>query len=281
MKKILYRLSVIVIAVLATSSCADNDIEIFDARNGRAIAGFSNPTESPNIIFNPAEDTENILTIGVSTRSDSDRAVVLDLDLSETTLGSEFYTISNLNPVIPAGEFTVDIVITTIATGGLPDPTSIIALNLVSVADSEILAESRSELEIGLSVKCPSVDLENVTGNGEVVVNEILVNGFGAPISLSGSPKVVLAGPEENQLTIVGGVSPALGADDLIIEVNPDTGSVSYAGPEDAVFIVNGGNPVAYRGVTGQVLTCIGLISLQIEGPFVAPFDQNAFDIQF
>jgi len=281
MKKILYNLSIVVIAVLSISSCADNDFEIFDANNGRPIAGFSFPNETPNIIFNPVEDIENIVTIGVSSLSDNDRQVVLELDLDSTTLPASYYAVSTLNPVIPAGEFTVDVIITTFGTDDLPDTESIIALNLISVEDSEILADSRSELEIGLTFACPSVEFENITGNGEVVTNEILVEGFGAPISLSGSPKVVLEGPGENELTIVDGVSPALGADDLIIRVDPSTGNVSYAGPEDAVFIVNGGNPIAYTSVTGKVLTCIGLISLEIAGPFAGQFSSNTFEIQF
>ncbi|WP_340064871.1 DUF1735 domain-containing protein [Ascidiimonas aurantiaca] len=260
MKKILNKLSVMVIAVLAITSCADNDIEIFDARNGRAIAGFSNPTESPTVIFNPAEDTENTFTIGVSTVSDSDRAVVLEVDLDETTLDESYYSISTLNPVIPAGEFTVDIIVTTFGSDVLPGSSDFIALNLVSVEGAEILAESRSELEIGLDVRCPDVQLDTLPGSYTVTRST-----FAAFFGETDFDREVIAGPGENQLTIVGGTYITEGAEDLIITIDPETGAVT-AVDETKIASQVFSSPNTYRFQPGgRVLTCVGIIQVSLD----------------
>ncbi len=249
---------------LAFSSCEENEIPLFDTDNGRAIAGFNNPTSSASIIFNPAADTQNVITVGVSTLSDSDRAVQLELDAANTTLDPIYYTISDLSPVIPAGEFTTDIIITTLGSTDLPESGSVIALNLNSVDGAEILTTSRSSLTVGLSVECPEVDFASIPGTYTITVDEF-------ETSVGDSQFEIVAGPGANQFTMVNPFDhpnpDAGGAQnyDVVIDVSPDTGAVTVP-RQPAWHCISFGCEFGEGRVDGigLSLTCIGQISFTL-----------------
>ncbi|WGK63608.1 hypothetical protein [Croceiramulus getboli] len=251
---------VLCIAVLSLSACEENDIPIFDAENGRAIAGFNGAISNPKIVFNPAADTENTITIGVSTLSSSDRMVQLDLIEEETTLDESFYTISSLSPVIPAGQFTVDIMITTLASEILPGSRDEIVLELVSVEGAEILEDSESLLNIGLDVQCPSVDLSAIPGSYTVTASTF-ANFFGE----TDFTREIIAGPGENQFTILEGTYITEDAEELIFTVDPSTGAVTAYDETKIESQVSFG-PNTYKYLPGgRVLTCVGIIELNID----------------
>ena len=149
-------------------SCEEEGIPLFDTENGRSIAGFNGGAADTRVVFNPAENTESILKVGVSTLSSSDRSVSVSVDAA-STLDPSFYTINTLTPVIPAGEFTADIVITTIPGASLPGASDAVILNLDSVEGAEILDNSISTLAVGLDVQCPSVEISALAGSYNVV----------------------------------------------------------------------------------------------------------------
>ncbi|WP_394750101.1 DUF1735 domain-containing protein [Spongiimicrobium salis] len=242
------------------TSCDEEPIPRFDTQNGRAIAGFGGGNAAPRIVFNPAEDTPSVITVGVSTLSSSDRSVVVELDMDGTTLDPALFSIDNLTPVIPAGQFTADITITTLASDNLPSATDAIALNLVSVEGAEILDDSIEALAITLDVQCPSVDLAALPGSYDVTASTF-ANFFGE----TDFDREVVAGPGPDQVTIVGGTYITEGAEDLIITIDPATGSITAVDETRISSQVSFG-PNTYRFLPGgRVLTCVGIIEVNLD----------------
>ena len=215
------------------------------------------------LTYNPAENVENIISVGVSTVSDSDRQFVLSVN-DITTLEANFYEIQSLTGTIPAGSFVGSINVTTL--GGdnvnLPGGTDQLVLNLDSVENATVTT-GQERRAINLSVECPSVDLTQIVGSVTSFSNGLAV-AFGLSSDAFG-PGSVIAGPGENQVTIVGGFG--LGSsDDIIINVDPTDGSITNATPEGALIFINGGTlPVPITGISGKVLTCIGRISIDVD----------------
>lgn len=232
------------------------------------------------LTFNPAEETTNFVTVGVSTVSDQARSFTIAIDEDNTTLDASFYNIPSLTGTIAAGSFTGDIEIITPVPVTLPESDLILSIELVSVEGATILESSLSEEDIPLTVACPSVDIENVIGNGVTVSNPVSV-ALGGPAP-GNDPRTVIAGPGENQITIVGGLVPTFGATDIVLDIDPETGEVSDAAPGGNSFDFNGGGTLT-TGITGVVLTCINRISIVVSNTrFVAPFNNNELiiDIQ-
>ncbi|WP_445381343.1 hypothetical protein [Robiginitalea sp. IMCC43444] len=215
--------------------------------------------ESTRITFNPAENTDNTITVGVSTLSDSPRSVVLEVDAS-STLDPAFYSIDNLSPSIAAGDFTVDITITTIPGVDLPSATDAIVLNLVSVEGAEIGENSIDVLSVGLDVQCPSVIIEDLAGSYDVVASTFA--GFFGETDFT---REVVLGPGENQITIVDGTYINEGAEDLILTIDPETGSI-IAVDETKINSTVSFGPNFYRLLPGgRVLTCVGIIEMTLD----------------
>ena len=260
MKNLVYKISLLFAVALLGVSCEDNGTPIFDVENGRAIAGFNGGLESTRITFNPAENTDNIITVGVSTLSDSPRSVVVEVDDTETTLDPAFYSIDNLTPTIAAGDFTVDITITTIPGADLPSASDAIVLNLVSVEGAEIGENSVEVLSIGLEVQCPTVDISALAGSYDVVAST-----FAAFFGETDFTREVVLGPGENQITIVDGTYITEGAEDLILTIDPETGAI-VAVDETKINSTVSFGPNFYRLLPGgRVLTCVGIIEMTLD----------------
>lgn len=258
MKTVLYRSILLLVTIITTVSCEENEITIFDATNGRSIAGF-NGIEEPKIVFNPTENTESIITIGVSTISDQARNVNITLS-DDSTLDSSYFTISNLNPTIPAGSFTTDITITTIANEELPGGSDNIVLILESIEGAEILENSVSTLTIGLDVKCPTVEIATLAGN-----YSITESGFANFFGETDFTREVVLGPGENQVTIKDGAYITEQSEDLIITINPDTGTITAVDETKIASQVSFG-PNTYAFLPGgRVLTCAGIIEVNLD----------------
>ncbi len=256
MKKFINKLSFILVGVLVLASCEGNDIPTIDVENARAIASF-NGVASQKVVFDPSANTENVIKVGVSTVSNQDRQVTLVVDQDATTLPSEYYTISTLNPVIPAGEFTTDIVITTVPGTSLPAADGVVVLELVSVENAEILEGSIDELTLGLNVQCPEVDMASIPGN-----YAITYDGFGTYID-EGEFEIV-AGPGENEFTMLNPFGHPENYD-VVFSVNPETGAVTVA-KQAAWHCANFGCAYGEGRVQGpgQALTCIEQIDFNL-----------------
>lgn len=266
MKITKYLLSIFLVIAALFLSCEDREIPQIDIENSRAIAGFSTGDSStPRIVFNPAQDIVSTFTVSVSTLSDSARSVVLEIgdQVSEgnTILDPIYYEVSTLNPVIEAGEFITTITVTTINNEILPAATDVIPLNLISIEGAEILQESESELQIGLDIECPSVELPNVIGTAISLENELLVAFGGA--ATDDDPRTIIAGPGDNQITIIGGLSLNRGGTDVILTIDPETGFATE-GTDGGDAFFSGGTPAPTTTISGNVLTCINRITFNV-----------------
>lgn len=249
---------------LAVISCDKNEIPTIDVRDARAIAGF-NGVENQTVVFDPSQPTENIIRVGVSTLSDEDRAVEIEIDQANTTLDPAYYSISTLNPVIPAGEFTTEVVVTTTPGADLPASDAVLELDLVSVENSEILPGSTQDLQLGLDVQCPEVDLSVIPGT-----YQITADAFGT--YLDDGVFEIVEGPGENQFTMINPFAhpnPNAGGEenfDIVFSIDPGTGAVTVA-KQAAWHCVNFGCTYGEGRVEGigTALTCINQIDFALK----------------
>lgn len=285
MKKILILLSCFTFII---ASCERDDSERFlDVENqDNAIAQFNNG--GPVLVFNPVEDTANILEVGVSTVSDTDRMFTISITDSTSTIDPSLFNIPSLSGIIPAGSFTGELIINTPQTEVFPAQGAVLAVVLESVTGARLLESSDLEVELDFTVECPSVELDLVVGSAVTTSNPLL-EAFGVPATFS-DPRTVIAGPNDNQITIIGGLSPAIGSSDIILTVDLETGrATGRAVPEQTSEALplgnsfnNGGVPTRTTSITGQVLSCINQLSFTINNnTFAVPFNSNTVVLQF
>lgn len=238
--------------------CQDDPI-VYDVENGESFASFQGPANS--LIFNPVAETENRYTVGVSTRSSMDREVTVTVDPS-STMDPSFYNIETLNPVIPAGELSTDIIISTPASTTFPAAGSNLVLNLESVEGAEIKSFNLDTQNIDFTVECPNVDLASIPGT-----YSITADGFGFVLH---DEFEIVAGPGDNEFTmqnLSGHPNPeAEGAQnyDVVFSVNPNTGNVTVDRQAAWHYDNFGGDPdygVGSVAGSGLVLTCINQIN--------------------
>lgn len=130
--------------------------------------------------------------------------------------------------------------------------------------------EQRQAYFFNVFVACPFIQSE-IIGTYDVTQHR-----FDAFFGAQPATREVIAGPDENSYTIIGGAVPLDGADDLTINVNPLTGEVSFGGdPADIHFNTFG--PGVYGSVTGFTFSCVGFIDLTITSP---GFISNFFTLQ-
>lgn len=262
MKNILYKVPFLLMILSLMVGC-EEDLIVYDVENGESFASFEGAPSA--LIFNPVAETENVYTIGVSTRSSMDREVVVSIDPS-STMDPSFYNIETLNPVIPAGELTTAVVITTPAANTFPSTGSELILKLESVEGAELKSFSTDTQEIGFTVECPTVDLASIPGTYDITADAfgfVLHNQF-----------EVVAGPGDNEFTMVnmsGHSNPDAGGAmnyDVVFAVNPNTGNVSVAKQEAWHWDTFGGSPDYGAGSvegSGLALTCIGQITFNLK----------------
>lgn len=250
------------------SSCdQDEDRILFDVNNQENSVAQLNGGSV--LIFNPVEETSNFITVGVSTVSDQARSFTLSVNEDDTTLDSSLYVIPSLTATIPAGSFTGQLEVITPIPASLPPSGLVLVVNLESVEGARLPDGLLSET-IGTSVACPSVDLSQVIGSAVTLENPLL-SAFGLPIT-SSDLRTVIAGPEDNQITILGGLSADLGGTDTVLTIDMETGLVTDA-TDGGISFVNGTNPISTTSIDGRVLTCINQIIINVNnGNFAPPF---------
>ena len=119
----------------------------------------------------------------------------------------------------------------------------------------------RQAFEFEFVILCPGVDFGSITGTYDVTSL-----GFSGFFGETDFDREVIIGPGENQITIVDGEYPAVGSDDLILDVNPATGAVSLA-TDGIVFDAALGafDTDTYGSASGFVFTCLGQIVLTMD----------------
>ncbi|SNR17090.1 hypothetical protein [Tenacibaculum jejuense] len=107
-------LYILVLASTILAGCDPTENVIFDVNNGQSLAKF---TTGDQTIPVPDSGATAIISVGVSTVSDTDRRVTLSIDAANTTATTAAYTINDATAVIPAGEYIANIEIDANFTG--------------------------------------------------------------------------------------------------------------------------------------------------------------------
>ncbi|MFY0629124.1 MAG: hypothetical protein JXR05_02015 [Flavobacteriaceae bacterium] len=100
MKKLIFR-SLLLIGLISLNSCEENTNPQFDNVNGQTMVRFV--SSSATLPVEPTGVTSQELQVHVTTVSDTDRTVTLEVDASSTATTNQ-YTMNDI--VIPAGEYT-------------------------------------------------------------------------------------------------------------------------------------------------------------------------------
>ncbi|WP_147406098.1 hypothetical protein [Aquimarina sp. BL5] len=120
----------------------------------------------------------------------------------------------------------------------------------------------RNAMAFNFTFACPVFTTADVVGTYDV-----LNFSFGATFPITTATREIIAGPGDGQITIVGGEYPDYGADDLVLNVNFTTGTVSR-GADGIAFDAAAGAFATdnYGDVSGLVLPCAGgLINLVVD----------------
>jgi hypothetical protein len=136
----------------------------------------------------------------------------------------------------------------------------------------DILDEAgyRQAFEFDFVILCPSADFSLLAGNYDV---ETL--GFSTFFGETDFTREIVLGPKENQITILDGEFPAVGSDDLILDIDPATGAISLAEtgkdePKPIAFSADAGafDTDVYGSAEGYVFTCINPVKIVITMDF-------------
>jgi len=115
--------------------------------------------------------------------------------------------------------------------------------------------------EFNFTIACPALaDTSTFAGTYDVVSHTY--SGFGFPTE---TDIEIVAGPASNQITIVGGIYSTLGSEDLILDVDLNTGTTSIAGDSNGVPAWNAfGLNAVYSGSGGTGLSLECLVPQQV-----------------
>lgn len=90
--------------------------------------------------------------------------------------------------------------------------------------------------------------------------------GFGEFFGETATTREVVAGPGENQITIVGGAYPAVGSDDLVLDIDPSNGVASLGASGTAFSAAAGAfDTDNYGSANGFAFSCAGTITLTLD----------------
>ena len=119
----------------------------------------------------------------------------------------------------------------------------------------------RQAFEFGFVILCPEVNMAALPGTYDVVTL-----GFSGFFGETDFDREVIAGPGANQITIIDGEFPAVGSEDLVLNIDPNTGAVSLGAAGIAFDASQGAfDTDNYGAATGFVFTCTGAIVLTMD----------------
>ncbi|TVZ52059.1 hypothetical protein [Dokdonia sp. Hel_I_53] len=129
-----------------------------------------------------------------------------------------------------------------------------------------------SAMNFAFTLACPAFTVEDVVGTYNVTAQAFF------PDSGADLIREVVAGPGDNQVTIVGGEYLALGSDDLIITFDPSSGSVTAVNDDGVSLPASAGFGVnTYLLENGLVLPCAGTGVIDLRLNFT-PLNGNPHD---
>lgn len=142
--KTIYLKGLFLLLIAALMSCDDTEQTIFDNENGTSLVSFTDDTSNLEVIKD--DEGEVSIEIGVSTVSDQDRTVTVQVDEDRSTANPENYEIVNPQVTIPAGEYVSDLVVRGIDNSVELQRESIVLT--FSAAEADLLSESSHSISI-------------------------------------------------------------------------------------------------------------------------------------
>ena len=187
MKNFLLKFSVAILFVTALSGC-EEDVVVWDSVNGGSISAFRT-----NIVDLPVSDVGASfvdVTVDVTTVSDVDRAIALNVEATSTATASQ-YSIDQATLIVPAGSYNGLIKINAGAFEAIPEGQTVkVVLTLTSVSESTVVA-TKSKVTVNIFRGCALTPGFLV---GDYLLEEItpLVDG---PTLESGTVRTISADP--------------------------------------------------------------------------------------
>ncbi len=277
----------IALSLLTFTSCEDKDKQLieygepgtragslvivdFDAKPAFNAADLPNSAISGTLTA-PANNVASY-SLKVYRLSEGSASDVFDI-LTVTSFPSQFNI--SLEEIMASMGLTLDDVVAgdrfeffgeSVSTDGL--------LVTANSLDDDLLGEPGQKVayRFNASVSCPFVPAE-IEGTYQIVALGF-AGFFGEDLN---APRTVVAGPGENQFTIVEGEYPTQNSDPLIVTVDPETGNVLAVNEDGIAFdgVAQGFPPNYYLLVEGSVFSCTGYIDLRLN---FTPFSGNPHD---
>lgn len=255
----LKKMIVILLPVIVLVGCNDEREVILDVNDlNNSIASIDGNVLS----YNPVENVDNEVQVGVSTLSSVDRSFVLSQDVDGTTLESNFYEIQSLTGIIPAGSYFGSVIITTL--GGendvLPVDSRTIAISLESVENAVIsTANGFGSEAVSIRIACPT----SLSESDLLGMWAITVDPFGTFVG-DGVFEIVSGENQVTALDMFDHPNPAGGVYDVILDVDYTTGTVSVD-RQDSWHCVNFGCGFGQGRIngSGNAFNCIGTGNLK------------------
>ncbi|MBT8184361.1 MAG: hypothetical protein KJN76_05945 [Eudoraea sp.] len=140
----------LILALVVLISCGEEEVVVYDVNGGQTLAQLSVTSVD---LGTPAEGASVELEVQVTTKASTDRTVSLVADASSTATPDQ-YSISGL--VIPAGEYTATVTISSNFEALPEEGATTLILNLTDVPGSNDIVFSNETLTVSLFRECPS-----------------------------------------------------------------------------------------------------------------------------
>ena len=212
------------------------------------VIDFKTITTFPSNLEITAEDIADALQIPVSFINYGD-----SFNFIAKATRNDGVVFTGEAPSYDAGETTI--VGDEVVSGGNTDST----LNGLSTG-------YHSAMKFNFVIACDAFDVSEVAGTYNVVQS---TDYFGETITV----REVIAGPDTNQITIIGGEYPSAGGEDLILTITQNGIMVDDGFNADGIAAMYGSTPLTYLIRKAIILPCIDKIDINLD--FGAPYNAN------
>lgn len=153
------------------TSCNENQPPIYDSVNGQTLVYFANTSSSLAIEIDATG--QNVIPINATTKSTVDRTVTVEVVAESTTADPQNYTY-NASVVIPAGEYTGNLVVNGVDVTAETTPKTVV-FKITSFSDSSAII-SATKHSVSVFQFCP-IDADKFIGNYLIVEQTPFVDG--------------------------------------------------------------------------------------------------------
>ena len=180
------------VITLIFSNCEEQENIQFDSINGQTLVKFT--SSAATLAVQPTGISTQEILVEVSTLSDTDRTITLEVDEASTTATSNQYVITDI--VIPAGAYSGSGSITGIY-DNIPNSGSVtLAVEITGISNTDNPAIDNPIFTLTLERFCP-LDVQDFLGTYTAL------GSFNDPDNLTARPDIVItAGPVANTIRL-------------------------------------------------------------------------------